>query len=179
LKLDIRNSTFAMTAAEWKRELELEPHPEGGAYRETYRSDVAFGEEALPDAFDGERNAAAHIYFLLEAGTFSALHRIRQDELWHVYDGGPATLHVIEPEGRYHTETLGRNVAAGHRLHTVVPAGCWFGVTVEAGDGPGHFLAGCTTAPAFDFADFELADREALTQQFPQHEAVIRKLTRV
>jgi hypothetical protein len=165
-----------MTADDWMERLGLEPHPEGGAYRETYRSDLAIDGAALPERFDGTRDAAAHIYFLLPPGETSALHRIRQDEIWHVYAGGPATLHVLAPDGTYRAETLGRDVAAGEALHAVVPAEAWFGATVEAE--ADAFLAGCTTAPAFDFADFELADRETLTARFPQHEDVIRRLTR-
>lgn len=113
---------------------------------------------------------------MLPANAFSALHRIRQDEAWHFYAGAPLTLHQIAPDGTYTTRTLSRAVDEGHRLHTVVPAGTWFGATVNAKDG--FALVGCTTAPAFDFADFELADRVALTEAYPQHRALIDQLTR-
>jgi len=165
-----------MNATEWKEHLDLEPHPEGGAYRETYRSDGALPEAALPERFDGERHAAAHIYYLLPAGDVSALHRIRQDELWHVYDGGPATLHIFRPDGTYHAEVLGRNPAEGGRLHAVVPAGAWFGLTIGAT--ADFLLAGCTTVPAFDFADFELAEEKTLLDRYPEQEDVVRRLTR-
>jgi hypothetical protein len=163
-------------AQSWIDRLALEAHPEGGYYRETYRADEHLPASALPDRFDGGRDAAALIYFLLPGEAFSALHRIRQDEAWHFYDGAPLTLHRIAPDGTYTTVTLSRAVDEGHRLQAVVPAGTWFGATVA--DETGYALVGCTTAPAFDFADFELADRAALTEAYPQHRAVIQALTR-
>jgi predicted cupin superfamily sugar epimerase len=119
---------------------------------------------------------ATLIYFLLPADSFSALHRIQQDEIWHFYAGAPITLHQITPDGTYATQTLGHDVTAEQQLHAVVPAGTWFGATANADEGYG--LAGCTTAPAFEFEDFELADRAALTETFPQHAGVIERLTR-
>lgn len=166
------------TAEGWIDHLGLESHPEGGYYRETYRTDESIPEESLPDRFDGPRDVATLIYFLLPAESFSALHRIRQDEMWHFYAGAPITLHQIASDGPYTTQTLGRDVTEGQTLHTVVPAGRWFGATVEADGDESYGLAGCTTAPAFDFADFELADRAALTETFPQHRSVIERLTR-
>lgn len=174
-------------AQTWIDRLDLDAHPEGGYYRETYRSDERLPASALPARFDGGRDAAALIYFLLPADSFSALHRIRQDEAWHFYAGAPLTLHQIAPDGTYATTTLGRAVDEGHRLHTVVPAGSWFGATVIGDDttvvgddttvAADYALVGCTTAPAFDFADFELADRAALTEAYPQHRGLIEQLT--
>jgi len=164
------------TAQDWIDHLDLDAHLEGGYYRETYRTDEVIPKTALPDRFDGPRDVATLIYFLLPADSFSALHRIRQDEVWHFYAGAPITLHRIAPDGTYKTQALGHDVTAGQQLHTVVPGGTWFGATVSAEEGYG--LAGCTTAPAFEFADFELADRTALTETFPQHAGVIERLTR-
>ncbi|MFB6231543.1 MAG: cupin domain-containing protein [Salinibacter sp.] len=164
------------TADAWIDYLDLERHPEGGYYRETYRTDDSVPASALPDRFDGPRDVAALIYFLLPADSFSALHRIRQDEMWHFYAGAPITLHQVDAEGNHQTQTLGRAVADGQHLHTVVPAGTWFGATVDADDGYG--LAGCTTAPAFEFEDFELADPDALIEAYPQHRGVVERLTR-
>lgn len=163
------------TAAAWIDHLDLKRHPEGGYYRETYRAGECISAGALPDRFDGERHAAALIYFLLPADSFSALHRIQQDEVWHFYAGVPITLHEIDAGGTYETKTLGRTVTDGQQLQIVVPAGTWFGATVAVDDGYG--LAGCTTAPAFEFADFELADREALPDIHPQHHDIIERLT--
>jgi predicted cupin superfamily sugar epimerase len=165
------------TPQDWIDHLDLESHPEGGYYREIYRGDDTIPASALPDRFDGSRNTAALIYFLLPGDAVSALHRIQQDELWHVLAGTSLTLHQIAPDGTLRQQSLGRNVANGETLQAVVPAGHWFGATVN--DPDGYALVGCTTAPAFDFADFELADRDALIDQFPQHRDVITRLTRV
>ncbi len=170
------NTPMPDTAQDWIDHLHLEHHPEGGYYRETYRTDESLPESALPERFDGPRDVAAFIYFLLPADSFSALHRIQQDEVWHFYAGAPITLHQIGPDEDYRTETLGRTVTDGQKLHIVVPAGTWFGATVDADDGYG--LAGCTTAPAFEFSDFELADCALLAQAHPQYEKTIERLTR-
>ncbi len=164
------------TAQDWIDHLDLERHPEGGYYHETYRTDESIPEASLPERFDGPRDVATLIYFFLPADAFSALHRIQQDEVWHFYAGAPITLHQISPGGSYTTQTLGRAVTEGQQLHAVVPAGTWFGATANADEGYG--LVGCTTAPAFEFADFELADRATLTEECPQHADVIERLTR-
>lgn len=163
-------------AQRWIDRLDLEAHPEGGYYRETYRSNEYIPASALPARFDDGRDGAALIYFLLPGTSFSALHRIHQDEAWHFYAGAPLTLHQIAPDGTYTTSTLSRAVDEGHRLHAVVPAGTWFGATVAEIDS--YALVGCTTVPAFDFADFELAGRTALIEDHPQHKALIEQLTR-
>lgn len=165
----------------WIDRLDLEPHPEGGWYREVYRSDDVIAADALPDRFDGPRHAAALIYFLLPSGAVSALHRIQQDELWHFLDGDGLTIHAISPDGTYRTHRLGRDVDDGRLLQAVVPATSWFGATVDSpahdADAAGFALVGCTTAPAFDFADFELAARDVLVDRFPAHRDVIVRLT--
>lgn len=169
---------FAMPDAQhWIDELELDAHPEGGFYRETYRTDLRIPKEHLPPRFDGARNVAALIYFLLRSAEASALHRIEQDEVWHFYAGAPVTLHEIRPDGTYVQQTLSREVERGHRLQAVVPAGTWFGATIAAGS-PDYALVGCTTAPAFDFSDFELGERAELLQAYPEHRDVIERLTR-
>lgn len=163
-------------ATDWIRALGLERHPEGGWYREIYRSREKLGPDNLPSRFEGERCFSTAIYFLLEGGDFSALHRLGQDEIWHFYEGGALTVHRIDTRGRYVETRLGRNVESGEQLVAVVEAGEWFGATV---DDPAAFaLVGCTVAPGFEFADFELAAREDLITRFPQHEAIIGRLTR-
>ncbi len=164
------------TARHWIESLKLIRHPEGGWYRETYRSPEVIARTALPSRFGGDRVFSTAIYFLLEGDDFSALHRIKADEVWHFYDGQPLTVHVIDPDGRYTSVRLGRDVAAGEQLQAVVPAGNLFGATSA---GPGSFaLVGCTVAPGFDFADFEMPGREELCRLYPQHRAVIERLTR-
>jgi predicted cupin superfamily sugar epimerase len=162
-------------AAFWIDRLDLTPHPEGGYYRETYRSDLELPADALPSQFEGSRHAAALIYFLLPGDDVSALHRIRQEEAWHFYDGASLTIHQLLPDGTYATVSLGRDVQAGQQLQAVVPAGAWFGATVD--DADRFALVGCTTAPAFDFADFEMAEATALREEYPQHASVVDRLT--
>ena len=156
--------------------LALQPHPEGGWYRETYRSAESVRAAALPSRFDGERCLSTSIYFLLERGGFSAFHRIKSDELWHFHCGTRLTIHCIAPSGEYQAIRLGSDLEDGDSFQAVVPAGCWFAAEVS-GVG-GYTLTGCTVAPGFDFTDFEMAGRGSLTTQFPEHSALIARLTR-
>ena len=143
--------------------LGLERHPEGGWFRETYRSTEMFPSAALPPRFSGGRSFCTAIYFLLNKGEFSAFHRIKSDELWHFHIGARITIHVITPEGDYWTLPLGADLFAGDSFQTFVPAGCWFGAEVT---GESEFsLVSCTVSPGFDFADFEMAGRDALLKQ--------------
>ena len=146
--------------------------PRAAYYRETYRAAAT----STPTGFPGPRAWSTAIYFLLRRGEFSALHRLRSDELWHFHAG--ATLGVVEltASGALTEHRLGLDVAAGERPQLMIAAGSWFGARV-VGDGA-YTLAGCTVAPGFDFADFELAERTALTARFPAHAAVIATLTR-
>lgn len=155
----------------------MQPHPEGGYYKETYRSAEAILQQALPGRFAGDRAFATAIYFLLQQGNFSAFHRIKSDECWHFYAGETLLVYVIDGNGELQVTKLGSHVAAGETFQYVVPAGCWF-ASVPA-EGSGYCFVGCTVSPGFDFADFELAEREALIAEYPQHEAVIRQLTRI
>ena len=153
------------TVQDWIESLRLAKHPEGGYYRETYRSLTTV---ELP-AFAGARAVSTAIYFLLPADEVSALHRIRSDELWHVYAGQPLTIHVLTADGQYSTVALGPE-----NPQALVAAGRWFGATVE-----NEFaLVGCTVAPGFDFRDFEMADRMTLLAAYPQHRRVIERLTK-
>ncbi len=167
------------TAAELIERLNLARHPEGGWYRESYRSSETIAAEALPERFGGQRSFCTSIYFLLERGDFSALHRIKSDEIWHFYCGAGLTVQVITPAGEHQELKLGRDLAAGDSLQAVAPAGCWFGAELPGeGEGEGEYaLVGCTVAPGFDFADFEMADRDRLLGRFPEHARLIGRLT--
>jgi predicted cupin superfamily sugar epimerase len=163
------------SAAYWIERLRLTPHPEGGHFQEVYRASESVDVAALPARFTGARPFSTSIYFLLEQAQRAALHRIRSDEVWHFYDGFPLTLFVIDEAGTLSMTRLGRDPDAGETLQAVVPAGCWFGASVDA---PGAYaLVGCTVAPGFDFADFELAERSDLLRRYPQHRDVIEHLT--
>ena len=163
-------------AAFWIEHLRLAPHPEGGHFRETYRAAERVDGAHLPARYDGARSCSTAIYFLLRAGEVSALHRIKSDEIWHFYAGGPLIVSVIEPDGARHDLTLGPGPDADQLVQAVVPAGAWFGAAVRPGTA--YALVGCTVAPGFEFADFELADRGALLRLYPQHAALIEHLTR-
>jgi uncharacterized protein len=163
-------------AAYWSGKLGLERHPEGGYYRETYKSDLVLAREKLPAKFTGARAVSTAIYFLLEGEEFSAFHRLRSDEIWHFYVGAALVVHVIDEAGRYSEILLGSDAEAGEVLQAVVKAGCWFASRVR--DGRSFALVGCMVAPGFDFEDFEMAKREELVRSYPQHQAVIERLTR-
>jgi hypothetical protein len=163
-------------AGYWIRMLGLSAHPEGGHYREKYRSSETVSAAALPERFPGDRCFATSIYYLLESGEVSTFHRIRSDEIWYHHDGAPVIIHVLAPGGGYRALKLGRNVEAGEAPQALVGAGCWFGATVEGDDT--FCLAGCSVSPGFDFADFELAERDALLEEFPHYRDIITKLTR-
>lgn len=156
--------------------LDLQPHPEGGWFRETYRAPEVISSPALPDRFAASRNFSTAIYFLLTADTFSAFHRLKSDEMWHFYSGSTLIVHVLSPEGAYTPIRLGSQLEAGDRFQCVVPRGCWFAASLAVPDT--YALVGCTVTPGFDFADFEMADRKELLSRYPQHWELIRRLTR-
>ncbi len=154
----------------------MQPHPEGGYYKETYRAAELIAHSALPTRFGGDRSFSTAIYFLLPQGNFSAFHRIKSDECWHFYAGGTLLIYVIEATGRLEVIKLGSNVSQGETFQYVVPAGCWFASVPAAGTD--FSFVGCTVAPGFDFADFELAERNELINEYPQHAGIIEQLTR-
>jgi predicted cupin superfamily sugar epimerase len=164
-----------MTSQFYVDSLSMQPHPEGGYFAETYRSGETVAASALPDRFAGDRVFSTAIYFLLESHHVSALHRIQADEVWHFYAGGPLDVFVIDSAGNLSVIHLGPDLASGQVFQAVVPAGCWFGS--KPAPGTPFSLVGCTVAPGFDFADFELADRATLLAQFPQHQFIIEQLT--
>ena len=155
--------------------LQLQPHPEGGFFRESYRSAQTM-ELSAPGGGTQQRNICTAIYFLLEAGNFSAFHRIQSDEIWHFYAGQALEVLELLPDGQLCCTRLGPDILRGEIPQYVVPANTWFASRVVSG---GTFsLVGCTVAPGFDFADFRLARRQELLEIFPQHRQVIAELTR-
>ena len=134
----------SMTAAEVIRLLELQPHPEGGHFRETFRD---------PQQIGGGRAASTAIYYLLARGERSHWHRIDAVETWHWYAGAPLKLGIAEDGKKASTVTLGPDLAAGARPQAIVPAHAW-----QAAESLGDWtLVGCTVAPGFEFRTFELA----------------------
>ncbi len=155
--------------------LKLEPHPEGGYFTETYRSHGEINEENLEQGYDGKRNYSTCIYFLLTSDNFSALHRIKQDEIWHFYDGSPIRLHIITELGAHSEHVIGSDLNKGETPQFVIPGDCWF--AAEVINKNTYSLVGCTVSPGFNFKDFELKTRKDLVSLFPDKEEIISKLT--
>jgi predicted cupin superfamily sugar epimerase len=176
-------------AAEIIRRLDLRPLPhEGGYYRETYRSaDLVPGATAVAAVFDPQarlqqpwhtedKAVSTAIYYLLTPDTFSALHRLPTDEVFHHYLGGPVHMLQLLPDGRGQMVVLGSDLRAGERPQVIVPRGVWQGSFL--GPGRAFALLGTTMAPGFDFSDYEAGDRAALCARYPDFAALIHQLTR-
>jgi predicted cupin superfamily sugar epimerase len=160
-----------MTADGIKTLLKLEPHPvEGGSFRQTY---VCSATVELPR---GVRSAGTAIYYLLEPGTFSEMHTVASDEIFHFYLGDPVEMLQLYPDGRSAVFVLGPNLAAGQHVQLVVPAGVWQGTRLVA-DGQAALL-GCTVTPGFDYADYRSASYAELAEKWPSEAERIRALTR-
>lgn len=163
-------------SVDWINELGLEPHPEGGFFREVYRAEEKVNSKNLPACFGGDRSLSTAIYFLLRNPDVSVFHRLKQDELWHFYDGDPLTVHIIKPSGEYLAGRLGKTLKSGHVPMVVVRAGWLFGAAVDV---PGGWtLAGCTVSPGFEYCDFDMPGRSELLNLYPEHADIINKLTR-
>lgn len=156
------------------KKLGLNQHVEGGSFIETYRSAGQISKEHLPSIFKGDCNMSTAIYFLLEHGQFSAFHKIASDEMWHFYYGQTLSIYELDQTGKMICHKLGNDLEAGETFQCVIKAGNWFGSRCEVPNG--FSLVGCTVAPGFDFADFELANKSSLMAEFPQHEELINEM---
>lgn len=156
-----------ITVKELIERYNLQAHPEGGHYLQTYYSTETIPADTLPGRFGGDRCFSTAIYFLLAGKQFSTFHRIKSDELWHFYNGVGLHIYVLHPDGRGEVLKLGADLANGYSFQQVVPAGCWF--ASKPVDENGFSFVGCTVAPGFDFADFELAKKDDLIKQYPQY----------
>jgi predicted cupin superfamily sugar epimerase len=153
----------------------LTPHPEGGFYREVYRSTLTVTRPGVPAGTEARRAAGTHIYFMLADGQISAFHRVRgTDEIWHLYAGGPLEVHTIDAGGAHSARTLTTDLSTGEPA-TVVAAGDW--QAARLAPGAAWAFCGCTVAPGFDFADFEMPPGARLIEAHPAHAAIIRELT--
>ncbi len=159
--------------------LRLEPHPEGGYYRETYRSKDSIPQEALAEYYTGSRACSTAIYYLLPTGSRSRFHRLKSDEFWHFYLGDPVTLVLLHPnrpaQESLETIVLGHDLVGGQEVQVLIPAGCWFGAFPN--EGSRYSLVGCTVSPGFDFGDFEIAEQAFLLEHFPHATYYIQLLT--
>ncbi|MEI8032115.1 MAG: cupin domain-containing protein [Chlorobiaceae bacterium] len=160
----------------WIERLQLAPHPEGGHYRETYRSNgtCSFPEGGL---FDGPRSWATAIYYLLKGEERSRLHRIHSDELWFFHAGNPLNVYLFPDDGTPSSFTLGTSPDAGEVFQDKVPAETWFGAALKTPDKESYALVSCVVAPGFDFRDFTLGKREILQKKFTRYNSLIEYLT--
>ena len=164
------------TAQHWISKLELIKHPEGGYYKEVYRSSEFVHKKNLPDRYSSFRSFSTSIYFLLESNEFSAFHRLKSDEIWHFYEGSAIHIVMIFPNGTFKKVVMGRDGEQDVVYQALIPKGCWFAAHVKERDS--FSLVGCSVSPGFDFEDFELGTRDGLIKLFPQHEVLIRTFTR-
>ncbi len=157
--------------------LDLQAHPEGGFYKEVYRSEERIPASALGSEFGGDRSFSTAIYFLLEKDNFSAFHKIKSDETWHFYEGDTLEVLEINDSGELKITLVGNKVETGDVFQYTVKANTWFGSRVKKGGN--YSLVGCTVAPGFDFRDFEMAGRAELIEAFPALRQVIEEMTRI
>ncbi len=163
-------------AEEIIKRLELLPHPEGGWYREVYRSDELIMIASLPERYIVPHCFSTSIYFLLKSDDFSAFHRIRSDETWHFYLGSPLIIYCIYPDGSSSQVLMGNKLSDGQFLQHTISRDCWFAAKCIIDKS--FSLVGCTVSPGFEFQDFKLGQRQKLIGLFPQHTSVITEFTR-
>ena len=160
--------TMTLSATYYIEKLNLQAHSEGGFYTSTFVGDECVATKA------GERPSYTSIYFLLRSEDISHLHRLQSDELWYYHAGSPLTVHMIYPDGTYEARKLGLNIENGETPQVLVPKHTIFGSSVD--ETATFSLVGCMVSPGFDYADFELFTQEDLLKDYPQYEAVIRKM---
>ncbi len=156
--------------------LNLVPHPEeGGYFSETYRCSEHINNDALPGYYDGDRCHSTAIYYLLTPDTFSAIHRLQSDEIFHFYLGDPVEMLQLAPDGSGKIVTLGSDIINGQSPQVLVEKNIWQGARLKKG---GKFaLLGCTVAPGFEFVDYEHGQKAQLLDQYPQFQELINSLT--
>ena len=168
------HSNYMRPPEYWINHLNLATHPEGGFYRESYRSGEKILLCGLPSRFDAPRNFSTAIYFLLRSEDRSLFHRIKSDELWHFHYGSTLNIYILANQ-TLTVARLGPHIEEGDSLQVMVPANSWFGAQLLSPNT--YTLSSCTVAPGFDFKDFELADRAKLRQEFPRHVEIVDSLT--
>jgi predicted cupin superfamily sugar epimerase len=173
-------SSTMPTAQEIIAALKLEPHPiEGGFFRETYRSAGSMPVDTLPPGYSSQsgRSFGTAIYYLLAPGTFSELHRLPTEEVFHLYLGGPVRQLQLFAGGATREVLIGSDIMGGQQPQVVVPAGVWQGSLLEPG--VEFALMGATMAPGFDYADYEKGRRSVLAGLYPGQAELITRLTRL
>ncbi len=165
-----------VTAEYLIKKFNLKKHPEGGYYIEVYRSEEFIEKDHLPKRYDSKRSFSTSIYFLLKDDDFSSFHRVMSDEIWHFYAGTSLSMYIIKDNGELEILILGKDNEKNESYFGLVKKGNWFAAKTNQTDS--YTLVGCTVAPGFDFADFQLAERQKLIEQFPKHKEIITQLTR-
>ena len=164
-----------MDAKKIIKHFDLAKHPEGGFFKEVYRSKGKISAKDLGDQFIGNRNYCTSIYFLLTSDKFSAFHKINQDEIWHFYTGTTLKLHQISPKGEYSFVMIGNDFSNNETPQYTVPANYYF--AAEVLEKNSFSFVGCTVSPGFDFKDFVLPSCETLSKEFQKHSKIIEQLT--
>ncbi len=164
-----------LTGKDWVKKLDLQEHPEGGYYRETYRSLDIVNQDGSLNKYDSSRNASTAIYYLLIDEDFSRFHKLKSDEIFHFYSGSALDVHLISEQGKYSYYKLGNMPDQNQILQLVIPQQTWFACGVS--QPKSYSLIGCTVAPGFDFDDFSIAEQESLIKLYPQHENIIKQFT--
>lgn len=158
-------------AAYWTERLELLPHPEGGYYKEVFRS----SQEVVRESSTAIKQACTSIYYLLEGNDFSGFHRLASDEIWYFHKGVPLMIHIIDEQGVYTTKELSDTLSGC--LSIVIEAGLWFAAEIPSAQE--FTLVSCAVAPGFDFTEFEMAKKDELIELYPQHRDILSRLCRI
>ena len=176
----VARGTRSYTVMDAERIIEilgLTPHPtEGGYFVETYRSDETIPRGVLPARYPSDKAFSTAIYYLLEPATFSAMHRLASDEVYHFYLGDAVEMLLLHPDGSHRIVNLGTDLEAGQRPQVMVPRGVWQGSRLVPGGA--YALMGTTVAPGFDYPDYEHGERAALVSHYPECATLIKELTR-
>jgi predicted cupin superfamily sugar epimerase len=157
-------------SAYWISHLQMSRHPEGGYYKETYRSD----KQVLHTGATELRSACTSIYYLLEKADYSGFHKLSSDEIWYFHTGSPLSLHIISPEGHHFSKTLSGNADGDWSI--AIPAHHWFAAEIPSKSG--YCLVSCAVAPGFEFSELEMANKELLAAKFPEHSELLMRLSR-
>lgn len=158
------------TSTYWTNHLNLQPHPEGGFYKEVFRSGIVVNKTNDADI----KQACTSIYYLLEGKDFSGFHRLASDEIWYFHKGVPLKIYAIDSEGSCIVHKLS-DISTGN-LSVVIEAGLWFAADIPSGEG--FTLVSCAVAPGFEFAEFEMAEFDAMVKLYPQHSGLLERLCR-
>ncbi len=163
------------TAEYWIEHLNLTKHPEGGYFKECFRSIEFIKQSHLPDRYTEKHCFLTSIYFLLKGKDISAFHRLKSDEIWYYHDGSPLTAYMIDKKGKLSIEKLGCDMDKGEKPQIMFTQEVWFGAKVDNINQ--YTLMGCSVAPGFEFSDFEMAEKEKLIKLYPDHQQIIEMLT--